>query len=609
MAAETPFILGIDLGTTNTALAYIRASEIDARGRAPVHDFPITQLVKLGMVEERPTLPSFLYLAGQGELPPGSLTLPWDAQASRAVGTLARDHGAKVPTKLVSSAKSWLSYGGADRRSPILPAGVQEGERVSPVEALSAYLTHLRQAWNASVGAEDPAYRFEAQQLVLTVPASFDPVARELTVEAAVQAGLKRELVSLLEEPQAALYAWLTSAGEEWRDAVGPGDLILVCDIGGGTSDFSLIAVNEVDGQLALDRVAVGDHILLGGDNFDLALAHVAQQKLAQKGSKLDAWQSRELWLAARQAKETLLSRSDVESHPIAVLGRSSRLIGGTIQTEITKAEVEAIAEAFFPACNVRDRPAGVAAAGLTTVGLPYASDPAVTKHLASFLGRHASASDSGADFARPSAILYNGGVFQALSVRDRLHAIVDHWVQDAGGSPLAALEHDHLDLAVCRGAAYAGLVSRGKGIRIRGGTAHSYYVGVESAMPAIPGMAPPVQALCVAPVGMEDGAEAEVGPATFHLTVGQPARFRFFSSSSRADDASGSMLDPFVVDELRELDPLEVALEAHGDQRSVPVQLKARVSEIGTIEVWGVATDGSGQWRLEYDIRSVEQS
>ena len=598
---ESRYIIGIDLGTTNTAAAYV-----DTREEAPeIRAFGVPQLVRLGHVEQRPTLPSFLYLSSPGELPPGSLTLPWDSRPARAVGVLARDHGAKVPSKLVASAKSWLCHGGVDRTQPILPmgtGGAAEGPRVSPVEASAAYLSHLRDAWNSSIAKEDPSARLEAQQVLLTVPASFDPVARELTVQAGRMAGL--EDVTLLEEPQAALYAWLSNQGDQWRKQVSAGDVLLVCDVGGGTTDFSLIVVSDEGGNLVLDRVAVGDHILLGGDNMDLALAHVVQQRLAEKGMRLDAWQSRELWYACRDAKEALLADGAPESHPVSVLGRGSRLIGGAIKADVGRDELaRVVMEGFFPKCGAGDRPQRRPKVGLRELGLPYAADAGVTRHLAEFLGRHA-------DAAGPvTAVLFNGGVFKAQPLRDRVAGVMDGWARERGADAVRVLGGTDLDLAVSWGAAYYGLVRRGRGIRIRGGTARSYYVGVESAMPAVPGLAPPLRALCVAPFGMEEGTEAQVQDREFGLVVGEPSEFRFLSSNVRTEDPVGTMVEVWG-DEIAELAPLEAELSAdEGEAGSViPVTLQTKVTEVGTLEVWCVERDGERRWRLELNIREAAE-
>jgi molecular chaperone DnaK (HSP70) len=587
--------IGIDLGTTNCALA---SAALDAEGGAP-EALAIPQVVHPGEVQARPLLPSFLYLPSPVELTPGALALPWHPSASDAAGVFARDHGANVPARLVSSAKSWLSYAGVDRRAPILPwEAPDEVPKLSPVEASTRYLGHLRAAWDAA----HPDTPLADQEVVLTVPASFDAVARELTAEAAALAGLGPNL-RLLEEPQAALYAWLADRGPAWRDEVSVGDAILVCDIGGGTTDFSLIEVREQDGQLHLERVAVGDHILLGGDNMDLALAWAVRMRLEAEGTQIDDWQMRALSHGCRVAKEALLGDPDRESHPLTIPGRGSRLIGGTIRTELQRFELEStLLEGFFPVVAAHERPAAPRRVGLTTLGLPYASDAAITRHLAAFLGRAALNRPDGHSLVHPTAILFNGGVTRSPVIRKRVQAIVGHWTGGEGGATPKVLEGVHPDLAVARGAAYYAHARSTGGIRIKGGTARSYYVGVERAGLAVPGIPPQLDAICIAPFGMEEGAEVEL-PAPFGLVVGEPASFRFFGSSDRRDDTVGVAVRPTDVTELA---PIETALEA-GDREAgqvVTVKLQARVTEVGTLELAAADTASDRRWQLSFDVR-----
>ncbi|HEY6100074.1 MAG TPA: Hsp70 family protein, partial [Anaeromyxobacter sp.] len=504
---EARLSVGIDLGTTNTALAH---RPLGAEGAVEVFDVP--QLVRPGEVQPRRLLPSFLYLPHEKELPRGGAALPWDGEggAPAVVGELARALGALTPIRLVASAKSWLSHPALDRRAASLPAGApEEVPRISPLEASARVLAHLRAAWDHAVARGDPTLALAAQDVTLTVPASFDAVARELTVEAARAAGLPA--VTLLEEPQAALYAWVDALGDAWRHEVRPGDLVLVVDVGGGTTDFSLIAVVDRAGDLGLERVAVGDHILLGGDNMDLALAHALAERLGREGRKLDRWQLLALGHAARQAKETLFADGALRAAPVAIPGRGSSLVGGAIGTALGRDELEAtLVDGFFPRVPVSARPAAARRGGLTTLGLPYASDPGVTRHLAAFLARHR-ASLSGASapvplageaFLHPTAILFNGGVMKAAPLAGRVVEVVSSWLAAEGAPPPRVLPAADLDLAVARGAATYGRVRAGHGIRIRGGTARAYYVGVEAAMPAVPGVPPPVHAVCLAPMG-----------------------------------------------------------------------------------------------------------
>lgn len=595
--AQARFVVGIDLGTTNSAVAYVDTQASEPR----LEMLDIAQVVKPGAVEQRPTLPSFLYLSSTVEFAAGALDLPWAKARSFTVGTLARDHGWQVPMRLVSSAKSWLCHGGVDRTAAILPpippgADKIDVERVSPIVATTRYLEHVRDAWDATMAKGASDAKLSQQDVLLTVPASFDAVARELTARAASQAGLE---VTLLEEPQAAFYSWLGRQGDGWRRALHVGDLILVCDVGGGTTDFSLIAVGEEDGNLILERVAVGDHILLGGDNMDLALALGLAKRLADEGKRLDPWQSRSLVHACRAAKEQLLVEGGREAAPVAVLGRGRSVVGGTIATELRRGDVEELLlDGFFPACSAAARPEERRRIGLRELGLPFAADPAVTRHLAKFLGDHLE--QGGA----PSAVLFNGGVMKGAPLRQRIVETLAAW---SGGTAPAVLEGTDFDLAVAHGAAYYGLVRRGRGVRIRGGTARSYYVGLETSMPAVPGMAPPLKAVCVAPCGMEEGTETDVANEEFGLVVGQSAEFRFLSSTTRRDDAPGAVLED--LEGIQEISPVEAelpALPGVSPGEVVPVRLRVRVTEVGTLELWCVAREGQ-KWKLEFDIRARE--
>ena len=586
----TRHIVGIDLGTTNCALSCRGFEEASA------DVVSIPQLTAAGTVEERLLLPSFIYLAKEGEFPDGALALPWDKQAEYATGEFARAHGAKVPTRLVASAKSWLSHAGVERTGGLLPwQAPPEVERISPVEASARYLRHLAGAWKASRKSD-----LDSEEIILTVPASFDAAARELTTQAATQAGLPN--LTLLEEPQAALYAWLEGVGDGFRKQVQVGDVILVVDVGGGTTDFSLIAVTEQTGDLQLTRIAVGDHILLGGDNMDLTLAHhLAQDKT------LDAWQFTALTFGCRQAKETLFVDPKFKKVPISIPGRGSALIGSTIKTELTRDDVTRILiDGFMPTGGIDDLPRTTRRTGLTQIGLPYAQDPGITRHLAAFLTRQSRIAE-GKAFVHPTAILFNGGVFKAPQLKQRLVDVVNDWLAKDAGSPVKELKGADLDLSVARGAAYYGWVRHGHGIRIRGGTARAYYVGVEAAMPAVPGFEPPVKALCVAPFGMEEGTNADVPPQEFALVVGEPAVFRFFASSVRREDRVGSMIDNAGSDELEEVAPIETTLS--GDPgKLVPVNLQAAVTEVGTLELRCLEKSGAGRWKLEMNVRLKDE-
>jgi molecular chaperone DnaK (HSP70) len=594
------YAIGIDLGTTHSALSYQAMDAKSGRGAGQAV-LPVPQLTAPGTVESRQLLPSFLYLAAASEFPQGSLGLPWNKSLGLVVGELARSHGARVPTRLVSSAKSWLCHPTVDRRAAILPWGAPpDVSKVSPVDASARYLEHLRQAWDRELGADAP---LADQEVVVTVPASFDAAARDLTLEAAKAAGLPR--VTLLEEPQAALYAWLEAMGDGWRKQLVPGDVLLVVDIGGGTSDFSLIGVSDANGDLQLERKAVGDHILLGGDNMDLALAFTVNEKFKAAGKALDPWQLTALTAACRAAKEALSEDPQLARYALTVPGRGSSLIGGALKSELTREELDRVlTEGFFPVTKVTDAPAQARRSGLAQVGLPYAQDAAITRHLAAFLTRQAGSLGLGTGFARPTAVLFNGGVLKANTLRGRVMETLNAWLAADGAPPARELAGADLDLAVARGAAYYGWVKAGHGIRIRGGTARSYYVGVESSMLAVPGFTPPVKALCVAPFGMEEGTQADIPPQEFGLVVGEHTRFRFFSSSTRRDDKVGDLLeDAEHAPDLDELPPIETELPGSSGAL-VPVNLQAAVTELGALEVRCLERSGAGRWKLELNVR-----
>ena len=607
------FSIGVDLGTTHCALSYVDRAASDG-DKVVQGVLAIPQLTGPASVDAQPLLPSFLYLPHESELAPGDLALPWGEAPDFAVGEFARSRGAATPIRLVSSAKSWLCHPGVDRRSPLLPADAPaEVQRISPLTATIRYLSHLRQAWDQA----HPDAPFDAQDITVTIPASFDPAARALTAEACQAAGYQH--LTLLEEPQAALYSWIEASGGEWRKQVHNGDVILVVDVGGGTTDLSLIAVLERDGNLALQRVAVGEHILLGGDNMDLALAYGVARKLAAEGKQLDAWQTRALAHGCRAAKEQLLADETLQSVPVVVPSRGSKLIGGSIRTEVTRDEVLAmLVEGFFPKVAVSDKPKTRARGALTQLGLPYAQDAAVTRHLAAFLSRQVNAlaeidglngeQVEGSTFLHPTAILFNGGVLKAPQIEQRILEVINGWLDDEACEPARLLDGANLDLAVARGAAYYGhIANSGRGVRIRGGTAQSYYVGVESNMPAIPGMEPPLSALCLAPFGMEEGTEVALPDEEFGLVVGEPVRLRFFGSSVRRTDQVGTMLDFWSPEELVELQEIELNLPAAGRAAGevVPVTLEARVTDIGTLELNAVPVGGSERWKVEFDVRA----
>jgi len=549
-------VIGIDLGTTNSALAYTQDESVEI--------FPVPQFVHPDEMRDESLLPSFLFLDENGPI----------------VGVLAQRKGLEIPGRLVSSAKSWLSHSGIDRTAAILPPNAPEGiVKVSPVEASRQYLHHLRDAWNA----KHPDRPFDMHQVLVTVPASFDAVARDLTQKAAEEAGYRN--IILLEEPQAAFYAWIEH-NPSWRELVGVGDLIVVIDIGGGTTDFSLIAVKEREGEILLERVAVGDHILLGGDNIDAALTHHIAQSLPKK---LDSMQFHALWQNCRSAKERLLEEGATEKElPITVLGRGTGVVGGSIKTKLKRNDLDAILmDGFFPKVSLEDEPQGQHAA-LTEFGLPYAADAAITRHLAHFLHHNQ---------AVPTHVLFNGGVLRAGSVRKRLLDVLGGWFQQ----PITPLVSGDLMHAVARGAAYYGLARQGKGVRVRGGVPRTYYIGVEASMPAVPGMRPPLKALTVVPFGMEEGTSHDIRGRQFALSVGKRAQFRLFQSIARKEDAAGVLFDE-IPEDVEETAPVEVLLAGEPGE-TVTVTLESLVTETGVLELWFVARDGR-RWKLEFNIR-----
>lgn len=587
------YIIGIDLGTTNSVVAYKKKGADTA-----IELFQILQLTKEGHVEERKSLPSFLYIPGEHDLDKKQIALPWNKNIEYCSGELARKQGNKVPGRMISSAKSWLSHQQVNREEKLLPfQGDEELEKISPVEASTRYLLHIKESWDHQFRKEKNA-AFVDQEIYLTVPASFDAVARELTVKAAQAAGIE---ATLLEEPQSAFYAWLYREGENWRNKLQVGDVVLVVDVGGGTSDFCLVAVEEQNGNLELNRIAVGNHILLGGDNIDLALAHLVSAKLPK--AKLDPWQSLSLWYSCCEAKEALFSDPTLKKTNVAILGRSSSLIGGTLKAKLTREELENIAKnGFFPEVDINNFSVQKHKVGLMQMGLPYATDPAITKHIAEFLRQNS----TNEELIRPTAVLFNGGVFKADILQEQVTAVINSWLPD--GEVKTLNSHD-LDTSVAIGAVYYGTAKHGEGIRIRGGVARSYYLGIETAMPAIPGVPPPLKGLCVIPSGMEEGSESDVPGTELGLVIGEPVTFPFFSSNNRKEDHIGDDVDD--LEELQNSSPLETTLSVKegvkkGDM--VPVKLHSKVTEVGTLEISCRTTDNKHSWDLQFNVRKHDQ-
>ena len=640
---EYRYIVGIDLGTTNTALAYVDRAGSGDESRA-IRFFAIPQLVAPGSIGRPPILPSFLYLPGPYELPPESTALPWDAGRSYVVGEFAREQGALVPGRLVSSAKSWLCHGGVDRKANILPWGAGDDvSKVSPVEASSRYLRHLREAWNEEMARGRDGFRLEEQLVLLTVPASFDEVARELTVTAAREAGLNK--VILIEEPLAAFYAWLSSHEDSWREGMRAGQLILVCDVGGGTTDFTVIAVRAGEAGLRFDRLAVGDHLMLGGDNMDLSLARHLEVELVGQPGKLESRRWHQLWHQCRKAKETLLGGLEGEPRPsggeggpgvpaarsplfgtahgvdpdpphmprddveITLVGLGRKLIGDTLKTRLPGDVVRSlILEGFFPRVSLDEVPTTARRMGLTEWGLPYVQEPAVTKHLAGFWNRFHEllTRETGRDALYPDFVLFNGGSLSPPMLRERVREVVGGWFKEVAGESFEPieLENPRPDLAVAVGAAYYGLVRLGEGVRVGAGSPRAFYVEVSPGQSRT-GEESERHAVCLVPRGTEEGFEVRLEEPAFNVLTNQPVSFQLFSSSTRLGDHLGDLVT-LLKDEVTVLPPIRTVLR-YGKKASaqqLPVGLALRLTEVGTLELWCASRQTPHRWQLQFDVR-----
>ena len=622
MEASSRFLIGIDLGTTNSAVAYVDTEERPARGAPPpVRVFEVPQLVADGELRSLPSLPSFIYFTDETEDAAPGLRLPWEEQPDGAlVGVLARERGALVPGRQVASAKSWLCLSSVDRTDAFLPWDAEPGDKIcSPVAASACYLSHLRDAWNHSMatdegGRVENALRFERQQVVLTVPASFDEEARELTVAAAREAHL--ENLTLLEEPLAAFYAWIAAQKGGLKRQLKDGQLVLVCDVGGGTTDFSLIRVRVEAGEVSFERTAIGEHLLLGGDNVDLALARLVEEKLGRP--HLSLRQQNALRRQCCAAKELLLGDDSAESAPVTVLGGGRSVVGGTLSTQLTRAEVEGVlAEGFLPASAPDDLPASDRRAGLRELGLPYASDPAITKHMAAFLNRAALAMKVGEEsapqrevsdtMARPDAILFNGGFFHPALARERVVATVADWFPQAGKRwRPKVLQNETPEAAVAVGAAYYARVRRMGGLRVSGGSARGYYIGVQQPGQGAGANVERLTAVCVLPRGTEEGTRLELG-REFTALTNRPVTFTLYSATTR-QDGQGEVVR-FEEGELHRHAPLVTVLRYGKRSRHIElgVHLTAHFTEVGTLELWCEAPKTGHRWRLQFQLRGAE--
>lgn len=584
------YLIGIDLGTTNTCVAYADTS----LSHAPIQNFRIPQLKQAGFIDEHPTLPSYCYLATPNEWTPNQLKLPWKNPSDYFVGLFARDHGARVPNRLVCSAKSWLCHAGADRRDKILPfESPDHSLKISPVEASARYLLHIREAWNYAIAKGDVESEFEQQEIILTVPASFDEIARTLTLEAAKMAGYAS--TTLLEEPQAAFYSWIAQNEKSGMKELYPGACILVCDIGGGTTDFSLIEVVETQGKLSFQRLSVGDHLLLGGDNMDSALAHYLENKLKQQ-SKLECtpFQWLQLLHQVRIAKETLLTDNGPSLHRIVIQGEGSQIIKNTLAAEISREEIEnLLLQGFWGQNSWEEAKKKQKGSGFRFIGLPYEEEPSITKHLAHFLSRSK-------DLKKPDFVLFNGGALKPHSFQKAVLQSLYNWFPEKNPK---ILESYHLDLAVARGAVYYGKVKKGYGVKIGGGTPRAYYLAVEDQNNA----AQP-QAITVVPRRTEEGASYELNQ-TFWVQPNTPVAFKMLSSNIRLEDNLGDRI-PIEPQEMQYLPPIQTLLRfgkgslSEVSKEKIPVHLGVALTPIGTLELWLKSLKTEHRWNLEFQIR-----
>jgi molecular chaperone DnaK (HSP70) len=610
MEVSSRYLIGIDLGTTNSAVAFVDTREPVTGDTPPIHVFDVPQLIAEGEVEAVPTLPSFLYFANEQDAP-GSLRLPWEERPDAVAGVFAREQGALVPGRQVTSAKSWLCHDAVDRTARILPWGAEHTEQsCSPVEASTRYLVHLRHAWNHAMAAGDDELRLERQDIVLTVPASFDEEARELTVKAARDAGFQK--LTLLEEPLAAFYAWIVARRRSLKRYLKDGDLVLICDVGGGTTDFSLIRVQIVDGEIKFERTAIGEHLLLGGDNVDLALARRVMEKL--DNPKLSLRQQNALRRQCCAAKEKLLSDGRLKRVPVNVLGAGRSVVGGTLSAELTRQEVEeALIDGFLPLTEPGELPARERRSGLRELGLPYASEPAITKHLAAFLtvaGADSSDPQSAirnpqSAMVRPDAILFNGGFFAPAVTRDQVVETVASWFRKKGKQwQPKVLSNEAPESAVAVGASYYGHVRKSGGLRVSGGSARAYYVGVQTGARVADGQA---RAVCVLPRGTEEGTTLNLEGREFTALANRPVTFTLYSSTT-GHDAHGAVVT-LNEDEVHRHAPLITTLRYGKKSRQVELaaQLTMSFTEVGTLELWLKSLNSDHRWRLQFQLRGAQ--
>lgn len=631
------YVVGIDLGTTNSAVSYVDLTQLEVKNRTrAIKIFKIPQLTSAGEFSAVSVLPSFLYIPGEYDISRESIKHPWKRERDLFAGLFAREHGSLVPSRLVSSAKSWLCHARADRQAKILPWGSENVEKISPVAATAEYLRHIRKAWNHSVKDEDDF--LENQYVVITVPASFDEAAREFTLEAAREAGFGQQL-TLLEEPLAAFYSWLVQHEYDWQDHVKPDELILVCDVGGGTTDFTLITLKEANGSPRFERLAVGDHLILGGDNIDLALARFVESKFPkQQPLTADKWKT--LCHKCRDAKERLLDNkvevngnltgegradSDLTGEAtsgnqlhrvrITLKGEGRSLIAGTLAADLTMGELENIlCEGFFPDVQPSNGAVKKSGKAIAEFGLPYEQEPAITRHIGWFLEkqRESIKSTLGKD-PMPDLILFNGGALKPKLLQNRIRSSIRNWFGCYDSNLPRLLANPDPDLAVALGASYYGLVKQGTGVRVGSGSPRSYYVGIsqqdgkDNSLVEVKGdIHSPNQALCIVERGLDEGSTIDLPDMRFEVITNQPVEFNIFSSSFRSGDKSGDILE--IDDSLTPMAPLQTVVRfgKRGDRTYVPIRIEPEYTEMGTLSIWCRSTISNHRWKLQFQLRDA---
>jgi molecular chaperone DnaK (HSP70) len=590
---ENKYIVGIDLGTTNCAVSYV-----DLAGKNQIQKFNIDQLTSEGEVSRLPILPSFLYIPGDYEITKESLKLPWNTKSDNFTGSFAMEQGARVPARLISSAKSWLCNSGVDRKARILPWG--SGEEVfkeSPIYATSQYLKHIKSAWNNSRGDNEDQY-LENQTVIITVPASFDEVARELTVEAATLAGIKN--VTLIEEPLAAFYSWLIKNEKSWDEHVKADDLILVCDVGGGTTDFTLITLRDVEGSPKFERIAVGDHLILGGDNVDIKVAEEIRKKLKNQNLSNDKWKT--LCHQSRQAKENILN-GKTDSETITIMGSGSGLIAGTISSKIQKSELEeTVFNNFFPITDIKTKFIPVEESNGYDSGLPYEKDTAITRKLCEFLENNREEVDKALNkLPIPDHILFNGGSLKSKKIQNQIIEAVKFWFKDEEIKEINTLENSNHDLAVALGASYYGLVKTGHGVKVGSGSPRSYYLGIDTTESE-------KNVICLVERGLDEGSKIELDK-NFEVITNMPVSFDVFSSSFRSGDKPGDIIE--IDKTLSPLPPVQTVIKfgKQGESKNIPVILEAEYTEIGSLALFCKSVKSQHRWQLQFQLRQSDKT